>query len=631
MSVLNVGIGEAYTTLSAAIAASSDGDTLKVQAGTYTNDFATINTRIVLQAIGGMVNLIATVPPPDGKAILTIGADVVIDGFSFSGAAVPDGNGAGIRYQGGNLVVRNCYFHNNQEGLLGAADSAGSITIKHTEFASNGTGDGLTHNLYVGAIASLTVTDSYFHNAIVGHEIKSRALANTISNNRIFEGSTGTASYSIDLPNGGAATISGNTIQQGPLGKNPAIVHFGGEGTPYPDSSLTIIGNIILNDLPSGAARALLNQTTVQASIDNNTVFGLTGSQLSTGPAAVSGTIFLTAEPALETSHPFAVQAICFCTGTLILTPDGEKPVETLRAGGAVLTHAGEIRRIVWIGAGRVRTTRHRRTAATPAIVRKNALADGVPHRDLRVTKGHAFWLDEVLIPVEFLINHRSILWDDHAQEVSIHHIELETHDVLVANGAPAESYRDDGNRWLFLNLNPTWSLPAPPPYAPVLTGGAIVDRVWQRLLDRAGPRRAVPLTDDPDLHLVVDGKPVAPVSRGGASYVFELPAPPNNLHLVSRDPAPDELGLARDPRSLGVAVKRIILRQPRRLRAIEAADPCLAEGFHAFEPDAGIRWTNGDAVLPATLFEGFGGRLELELQLGGATRYLATGASDTA
>ena len=66
--------------------------------------------------------------------------------------------------------------------------------------------------------------------------------------------------------------------------------------------------------------------------------------------------------------------------------------------------------------------TRGRRSAATPVIVRKGALGDNVPFRDLRLTKGHSLYLDGVLIPVEFLINHRSILWDDRAQEVAISH-----------------------------------------------------------------------------------------------------------------------------------------------------------------------------------------------------------------
>ena len=120
------------------------------------------------------------------------------------------------------------------------------------------------------------------------------------------------------------------------------------------------------------------------------------------------------------------VTALCFCAGTLLATPAGEVPVERLAAGDRVLTAGGAARPIVWIGVGRVLATRGRRSAATPVIVRKGALADNVPHHDLRVTKGHAFWLDGVLIPVEFLVNHRSILWDDRAQEVALYHIELD-------------------------------------------------------------------------------------------------------------------------------------------------------------------------------------------------------------
>ena len=111
-----------------------------------------------------------------------------------------------------------------------------------------------------------------------------------------------------------------------------------------------------------------------------------------------------------------------------------------------------------------------------------------MPHHDFRVTKGHSLYIDDVLIPVEFLVNHRSILWDDRAQEVTVYHLELDTHDVLLANGAPAESYRDDGNRWLFQNANSGWHLPPKPTLRPVLTGGPIVDAVWRRLLDRDGP-----------------------------------------------------------------------------------------------------------------------------------------------
>ena len=96
--------------------ASQSGDTIQVQAGTYTNDFATIFQNLTIEGIGGMVNVVATETPPNLKAIFTVGAlgvNVEIDHLAFSGAAVPStdgGNGAEIRYQGGNLVLNSFLF-----------------------------------------------------------------------------------------------------------------------------------------------------------------------------------------------------------------------------------------------------------------------------------------------------------------------------------------------------------------------------------------------------------------------------------------------------------------------------------------------------------------------------------------
>src|SRR5262249_46979934 len=156
-----------------------------------------------------------------------------IDHLEFSGAKVVDGNGAGIRYQSGHLTVLDSYFHDNQEGILGGAVASGRVDIRKSEFAHNGAGDGYTHGIYIGDIAALTVTGSYFHDTLVGHQIKSRAEHNTIIGNVIDDGA-GTSSYSIDLPNGGVDVVRDNTIVQGPNGENNAIIHFGGEGgAPY--------------------------------------------------------------------------------------------------------------------------------------------------------------------------------------------------------------------------------------------------------------------------------------------------------------------------------------------------------------------------------------------------------------
>ena len=211
-----------------------------------------------------------------------------------------------------------------------------------------------------------------------------------------------------------------------------------------------------------------------------------------------------------------------------------------------------------------------------------------------------------------------------------------------MANGAPAESYRDDGNRWLFHNHNTGWhntgwhntgwhnmgwhnmgwDLPPKPVCAPVLTGGPVVDATWRRLLDRAGPRPSLPLTQDPGLHLSAGGTRHDATRPRDDVYVFSLPDI-GTTRLLSRASAPQELGTARDPRCLGIAVRRLVIRQANRFRIIDAADPRLADGFHGFEADAGVCWTNGDAILPATLFEGFAGAVELLVYLGGSACYI--------
>jgi hypothetical protein len=150
------------------------------------------------------------------------------------------------------------------------------------------------------------------------------------------------------------------------------------------------------------------------------------------------------------------------------------------------------------------------------------------------------------------------------------------------------------------------------------------VDAAWRRILDRAGERPAVPLTDDPDLHLLVDGDRIDPIFRTGAARTFSLAARPRSVRIVSRSASPLELGLARDPRVLGVAIGGIVLRKGRRSRSMVMEDPALTDGFHGYEPDLAHRWTDGHAELPASLFAGFDGPMVLTLNLSGAARYPA-------
>lgn len=310
-ATLTVGPGQTYTTIAAAIAAAHDGDTINVLAGVYVNDFAEIRAKVTLTAIGGQATMRATGYIPNGKGILITDTDVTITGFSFVGAAVTDadgGNGAGIRYQGGNLVLNDCYFANNQDGLLANADPTGTITITNSEFyhngATKGPGAGYTHNLYVNEVARLDIESSYSHGANIGHEIKSRAQTTIVHNSRIVDGPTGTASYSIDLPNGGIVTIGGNQIEQGPLTENPTVISFGEEGA-YAGSTLSVRNNVVENDLPSGSALAVQNASGGAATVTGNRVYGLTSSQILHGPGTVSTTTFLTQEPKIGGGHPW--------------------------------------------------------------------------------------------------------------------------------------------------------------------------------------------------------------------------------------------------------------------------------------------------------------------------------------
>jgi hypothetical protein len=311
-ATLTVGPGQRYDRIAAAIAASQDGDTINVMAGLYVNDFAEIRTKITLNAIGGMARIQAKGFIPNEKGILITDTDVTINGFELFGArvTVDDGaNGAGIRYQGGNLTLNDCYIHDNQDGILADTDPTATIAINNSEFYHNGDKSGpdagYTHNLYVGGVALLDIENSYFHGAYVGHEIKSRAQQTIVRDTRVVDGPNGTASYSIDLPNGGLATIENDEIEQGPRTQNPIIIAYGEEGGVYANSSLLIQNSLIENDLGAGDALAVWNASGVTATISGNSVFGLNSSQILNGSANIAGMTFMTTEPAIPTKHPW--------------------------------------------------------------------------------------------------------------------------------------------------------------------------------------------------------------------------------------------------------------------------------------------------------------------------------------
>src|SRR3954453_2799493 len=107
MAALTVGSGKQFSTIVAAVAAAQNGDTINVDAGTYTNQWMHISKDITLQGVGGMVSMVSTGLVPHGKGMFLTGGNITISNFTFSGALVADYNGAGIRQQTGNLVLNN--------------------------------------------------------------------------------------------------------------------------------------------------------------------------------------------------------------------------------------------------------------------------------------------------------------------------------------------------------------------------------------------------------------------------------------------------------------------------------------------------------------------------------------------
>lgn len=274
--LIRVGPSHDYKTIAAAAAAAGDGDVFEVESGDYKGDVAVWSkNNITVRSIGGRVRLIANGMAAEGKGIWVVrGMNMTVEGLDFSGASVADKNGAGIRLEKGSLTVLNCTFTNNQNGILTSNDSKVELNIQNSEFGHNGEGDGLSHNLYVGAIAQLSISGSYLHHAKVGHLLKSRALLNNIRYNRLTDEVGGRASYELEFPNGGIAYVIGNIIQQGSTTENPHIISYGAEGYKWPKNELYLVNNTLVDNRRQGGVFLRVSPGAVAVKAINNILIG---------------------------------------------------------------------------------------------------------------------------------------------------------------------------------------------------------------------------------------------------------------------------------------------------------------------------------------------------------------------
>ncbi len=246
---LDVGPAAPYKKPSEAIAAADNGDTIRIAAGQYFD--CIIIKQSVLTIQGSGPDAVMTDTACQGKALIVEhGDNITIRNLTLQRARVPDGNGAGIRYEGGNLTIDHVRFINNQDGILGADSPDGTARIVDSEFLQNGTSNGsCAYGIYFGHMKLVHIERTRFFETRQGHQIKSRALRTEVIGCNISDGPNGTSSYLIEIPNGGSLIARNNQMEKGPKAENRAYaISLGAEGVDQPTDQVLIEHNTFAND-----------------------------------------------------------------------------------------------------------------------------------------------------------------------------------------------------------------------------------------------------------------------------------------------------------------------------------------------------------------------------------------------
>ncbi|WP_227004807.1 Hint domain-containing protein [Acetobacter senegalensis] len=315
----------------------------------------------------------------------------------------------------------------------------------------------------------------------------------------------------------------------------------------------------------------------------------------------------------------------CFLSDSMIRTPEGDVAVQDIQVGDSVVAYVDgqqQVRKVVWAGKTRVavKAGLPDDEAGYPVRILKDALAEGVPYKDMLVTPEHCLFFNGLFTPVRMLVNGASIFYDHSITSYDYYHIETEQHSVIVADGVMTESYLDTGNRGSFrqegtvVSLNAgshktarTWAEDAA---APLVVAQAVVEPIFRKIEARAKhagieavtPARVV--TNDADVHLVTEnGAIIRKAREQNGKVFFMLPPGIDRVWLVSRTSRPaDTIGpFVDDRRQLGVLVSNMSLQEgvgaARNLENImQDAD---LQGWHGVDAGHSMRWTAGHAEIP--------------------------------
>jgi autotransporter passenger strand-loop-strand repeat protein len=432
----------------------------------------------------------------DAGSLVNSGTIAVSGGAGGSSAGNPGGSGGLLEIASGGVLI-----------------DSGSITIGGGIAGTNGGSDGTGASFTVDAGGLLDVTSGGSIVVSSGGSALDSGTVN-VELGGSADGLTVVAGGLIEVESGGTVsdiTISGGTLDVLAGGNVSGAITFASssgtlqiDGTNLPTDPATLIGGVISELAPGDTIDLTGIAYDKEGSIDLGP-----GDVLRIVEDGNSYDLQLAGNFADEYFHlgsdPFGTGTLitednspCYCPGTLIRTEKGDVPVETLAIGDLVLTKSGALRPIKWIGrrsyGGRFIKGR---ADILPIRIKAGALAEQVPARDLFVSPHHAMYLESdgagVLIEARDLVNGVSIVQAGEVEEVEYFHIELETHDVIIAEGALSETYVEDDNRGMFHNaheyavLYPGDGRRVTRYCAPRLDQGYELEAVRQRLARRAG------------------------------------------------------------------------------------------------------------------------------------------------
>jgi hypothetical protein len=275
-ATLEVGPGKPYALPSTAIRVAHDGDTVLIAAGEYADCAVVTANDLTIEGAGrDNSTVIGSRICQDKGILVTQGANITIRNLTLSRARSSEHNGAGIRAEGENLTIDRVRFFDNENGILAAPQHDGTLLVRQSEFFHNGSCESAcAHGIYANDLALLRIEATRFTTTQHAHHIKSRAQRTEVIGCDISDGPDGTASYEIELPNGGALVVRDTSLEKGPKAENhTAMIVVGDETIAQPAGEITIVNNRARNDGNFQTA-FVENVTKTMPTMKNNSLSG---------------------------------------------------------------------------------------------------------------------------------------------------------------------------------------------------------------------------------------------------------------------------------------------------------------------------------------------------------------------